>query len=130
VAPFLCTISLHLLSAWTNPSTCAHVSLLSLIRALVLPLPVPSHPATSLSLALAVYKLPPQGLSMNYACSTSVGRTTGEHEYTPFQTKITKGVISEQYSYFVSTAIRFIKDVLRGQIKRLNPHGLITLNTM
>jgi hypothetical protein len=67
---------------------------------------------------------------MKYACSTSVGRTTGEHEYNPFQTKITKGVISEQYSYFVSTSIRFIKDVLRGEIMRLNPHGLITLNTM
>ena len=66
---------------------------------------------------------------MNYACSTSVGRTTGEHEYNPFQMKIIKGVISEQYSYFVSTSIRFIKDVLRGQM-RLNPNGLITLNTM
>ena len=43
--------------------------------------------------------------------------------------KIIKGVISEQYSYFVSTSIRFIKDVLRGQM-RLNPNGLITLNTM
>jgi hypothetical protein len=53
---------------------------------------------------------------MNYACSTSVDRTTGEHEFTPFKMKITKGVVSEQYSYFTPTVIRFIQDVLRGEI--------------
>jgi hypothetical protein len=65
-------------------------------------------------LTLAVYKMPPSRpkYKLRTAACTSVDMTTGEHEYTPFKTKITKRCCHfSALLLSISIAIRFIHDV-------------------